>query len=52
MVIGSTPGGSAALTVWGGQRLRICRTVPRMAALSVDTVTIEVEGDELRVKGK
>ena len=49
MVVGSTPGGSAALTVWGGQRLRICRTVLSTASLSADTVTVEVDGNELRV---
>lgn len=49
MVIGSAPGGSAALTVWGGQRLRVCRTVLRTASLSADTVTVEVDGGELRL---
>ena len=49
MIIGSQSGGPAALTVWGGQRLRICRTVLRTASLSADTVTVEVEGVELRV---
>ena len=52
MVIGSTPGDSAALTVWGGQRLRICRTLLRTASLSADMVTVEVEGKELRVAQK
>ena len=52
IVIGPTPDGSAALTVWGGQRLRICRTVLSTASLSADTVTIEVEGDELKVTRK
>ncbi len=52
IVIGSAPSGPASLTVWGGQRLRICRTVLRTASLSADTVTVEVEGDELRVKKK
>ncbi len=50
MIIGSTPGGPAALTVWGGQRLRICRTALCTASLSADAVVIEVEGDELKVK--
>ncbi len=52
MVIGSAPAGPTVLTVWGGQRLRICRTVLRTASLSADAVTVEVEGDELRVKEK
>lgn len=52
MVIGSVPGGSAALTVWGGQRLRICRTVLSTALVTADTVTIEVDGNELRVVQK
>lgn len=52
MIIGSAPDSSAALTVWGGQRLRICRTVLRTASLSADTVTVEVEGNELKVKEK
>ncbi len=49
MIIGSSPGDPAALTVWGGQRLRICRTVLRTASLSADTVTVEVDGSELRL---
>ena len=49
MVIGSAPGGPAALTVWGGQRLRICRTILRTASLSAETVTVEVDGTELRL---
>ncbi len=49
MMIGSAPGGSATLMVWGGQRLRICQTVLRTASLSADTVMVEVEGNELRV---
>lgn len=52
MVIGSAPGGSAALTVWGGQRLRVCRTVLRAASLSAATVMVEVSGGELRVGSK
>ncbi len=52
MVIGSAPGGSASLTVWGGQRLRICRTVLRTASLAADKVTVEVDGSELRVAQK
>lgn len=52
MVIGSASAGSAALTVWGGQRLRICRTVLRTASLSADMVALEVEGDHLRVVQK
>ena len=49
MVISSAFGGSVALTVWGGQRLRICRTVLRSASLSADTVTVEVDEGELRL---
>ena len=49
IVIGSVSGGASALTVWGGQRLRICRTVLSKAMLSADTVTIAVEGNELQV---
>lgn len=49
VIIGSAPGGPAALTVWGGQRLRICRTVLRTASLSADAVTLEVSGGELRL---
>ena len=52
MVIGTAPGGVAALTVWGGQRLRICRTVLRTASLSADMVIVEVDGDKLRVAQK
>lgn len=52
MVIGSAPSGPAALTVWGGQRLRICRTVLSTASLSAGTVTIAVDRNELRVTRK
>lgn len=41
-----------SLTVWGGQRLRICRTKLSFGALSADTVIVEVAGDGLRVKHK
>ena len=41
-----------SLTVWGGQRLRICRTKLKVGALSADTVTVEAAGDRLRVKHK
>ena len=52
MLIGAAPSGPAALTIWGGQRLRICRTVLRTASLSADVVVVEVDGKELRVKSK
>lgn len=52
IMIRATPGGSAGLTVWGGQRLRICRTVLRTASLAADKVTVKVDGNELRVAQK
>jgi hypothetical protein len=39
-----------SLTVWHGQRLRICRTKLSFGALSADTVMIETVQDGLRVK--
>ncbi len=43
---------ASSLTVWRGQRLRICRTKLKVGALSADTVVVEIAGDGLRVKRK
>ena len=43
---------ASSLTVWRGQRLRICRTKLKVGALSADTVMVEIAGDGLRVKRK
>lgn len=38
--------------VWGGQRVRVCKTKLRLGALSAERVTLEVEGDSLRIRLK
>lgn len=53
VVVAAAPASAApALTVWRGQRLRICRTKLRLGAMSAETVTVEIAGDGLRVVQK
>jgi hypothetical protein len=49
MVIEAAAQGAPSLTVWGGGRLRVCRTKLRLGALTAERVTVEVEGGALRV---
>ena len=36
------------LRVWGGQRVRVCKTKLSLGALTAERVTVEIEGDGLR----
>ena len=40
---------SAALRVWRGFRLRVCRTKLRAAALSAERVSVTVEGGQMKI---
>ena len=41
-----------SLTVWDGQRLRICRTKLSLGTLTANSVTVEIAGNGLRVEKK
>lgn len=36
--------------VWGGQRVRVCKTKLQLGALSADVATLQVDGDSLRIE--
>ena len=36
------------LRVWGGQRVRVCKTKLKLGGLTAERVTVEIEGDGLR----
>ncbi len=49
IVITTSVTGDKPLKIWNGQRLRICRTKLNIGALRAESVTVEVEGDTLRI---
>lgn len=49
IIVEACNAGEKPLKVWSGQRLRICRTKLRLGALTAERVTVEVEGDHLRI---
>ncbi|MDQ2800318.1 MAG: AbrB/MazE/SpoVT family DNA-binding domain-containing protein [Armatimonadota bacterium] len=42
----------ACLRVWGGQRVRVCKTKLRLGTLTAETVTVEMDGNGLRLETK
>lgn len=47
-----TDGGDSTVRIWGGQRLRVCKTKLRLGALAADIATVEVVGDSLHIVTK
>ncbi|HZP84956.1 MAG TPA: hypothetical protein VFB21_25185 [Chthonomonadaceae bacterium] len=44
-----TDGDDSTVRVWGGQRLRVCKTKLQLGALAADIATVEVVGDSLHI---
>ena len=40
------------LRVWGGQRVRVCKTKLRLGLLTADLASVEVVGDNLHIEAK
>jgi hypothetical protein len=47
-----TDGSDSTVRVWGGQRLRVCKTKLQLGALAADIATVEVGGDCLHIVTK
>ena len=42
----------AAVTVWGGGRVRVCKTKLRLGTLTAAQITVEIDGDGLRLAAR
>jgi hypothetical protein len=51
LILGADSGDST-VRVWGGQRLRVCKTKLRLGALAADIAALEVVGDSLHIVAK
>jgi hypothetical protein len=53
LTVGKDAGnGDKAVRVWGGQRVRICKTKLSLGALSAELASVEIVGDNLRIVAK